>query len=415
MDVGRTAAPPSRPRARWLALAGTTSLLLLLIAVVPGSRTEASPTEGCAGTFEAPETYPAGPNAHVVASADMNGDGEPDLVAAAGPRERGEHYDPRVSVLLGGGDGTFGEPIATATGSSSTPKGFALADLDVDGAVDLVTANADIAPAGTVPGTISVLLGKGDASFEEPVLYHVGDGPRDVDTADLDADGVLDLAVDNIRSDEVSTVLGRGDGTFFPATEYRTDYPFIQPVGDVPRSLTAADLDGDGVVDLATANGHSDDVTFLRGEGDGSVGPPIPSLAGEDPDQIAHGDFDGDGVLDLATTHFASDVVSTMRGTGLGAFEPPVQYRTVGAPRSIEAVDLHGDGLLDLVMADSASEAVVVLPGEGGGTFGELVGHPTGQRPLDATVADLDGNGVPDLAAALPGRDEVAVLLDGCP
>ncbi|MEE9533311.1 MAG: VCBS repeat-containing protein, partial [Acidimicrobiia bacterium] len=136
------------------------------------------------------------------------------------------------------------------------PRSVAIADLDGDTVPDLVTANP-------ISDNVSVLLGNGDGSFQANVSFAAGRGPTSVAVADLDGDSVPDLVTANDGGccdlGDVSVLLGNGDGTFQAAVSFA--------VGDVPLSVAVADLDGDTVPDLVTANINSDDVSVLRGNG----------------------------------------------------------------------------------------------------------------------------------------------------
>jgi hypothetical protein len=125
-------------------------------------------------------------------------------------------------------------------------------DLDGDTVPDLVVANSS-------SDDVSVLLGNGDGSFQAAVSFAAGNGPRSVAVADLDGDTVRDLVTANSRGSgsggDVSVLLGNGDGSFQAAVFFAA--------GASPRSIAAADLDGDTVLDLVTANQSSDDVSVL--------------------------------------------------------------------------------------------------------------------------------------------------------
>ena len=140
--------------------------------------------------------------------------------------------------------------------------------------------------------------------FYDMLSFSAGDGPFSVATGDLDGDGNLDLAVANYYSDNVSVLLGNGDGTFQTAANYGA--------GDGPVSVATGDLDGDGNLDLAVANSNSDNVSVLLGNGDGTFQTAANYGAGEVPFSVATGDMDGDGNLDLAMANYYSDNVSVL-------------------------------------------------------------------------------------------------------
>src|SRR5262249_37742007 len=145
-----------------------------------------------------------------------------------------------VSILLNTGAGAFQAPPSYATGKVAA---MALIDFNGDGHLDLAAANGAIGGPGAVRG----LLGAGGGAFLPPVHYTVGEGARAVAAADLDGDGVLDLVTGNSASATVSVLMGNGDGTFRAAVHY--------VAGLAPSAVAAVDLDADGDRDLVVTNG----------------------------------------------------------------------------------------------------------------------------------------------------------------
>jgi hypothetical protein len=294
--------------------------------------------------------YDAGKQPQSVAIGDLNGDGHPDL-AVANPTIN------KVSVLLGNGDGSF--QSAMSYGVSRYPHSVAIGDLNGDGYLDLAVAGGNH-PPDDFSDNVSVLLGNGDGTFLSAVNYGAGYDSESVAIGDLNGDGYLDLAVANQWSDNVSVLLGNGDGTFLSADNYGTVR--------MPRSVAIDDLNGDGYLDLAVASGGSIDnvnVSVLLGNGDGSFKSYVSYGAGYSPRSVAIGDLNGDGDLDLAVANF-SDKVSVLLGNGDGSFQSAVSYSHAGRfPQSIAIGDLNGDGDLDLAMANDQSLNVSVLLGNG--------------------------------------------------
>ena len=163
-------------------------------------------------------------------------------------------------VLLNAGDGSF---FSQTLLPGYSPGSVSIADIDGDGALDLVVDDDDNGP---FDGDIAyVHLGNGDGTFGSAQAFEADElileGSKSF--GDLDGDGALDLVTTNISANEVSVLLGVGDGTFGPAQEFG--------VGDTPRSVAVGDLDGDGALDVVTANGGSDDVYVLLGQGGDTV------------------------------------------------------------------------------------------------------------------------------------------------
>jgi len=119
-------------------------------------------------------------------------------------------------------------------------------------------------------------------------------------------DGFLDLVTASFNSDDVSVLLGAGDGTFGAVAT------FAAGIGVTPYSVAIDDLDGDGFLDLVTANFFSDDVSVLLGAGDGTFGAAATFAAGDGSTSVAIDDLDGDGFLDLVTANFFSNDVSVL-------------------------------------------------------------------------------------------------------
>ena len=166
---------------------------------------------------------------------------------------------------------------------------------------------------------VSILLGKGDGTFEGPVNYIVGDQPLWVATADFNHDGKLDLVVANSLSNSVSVLLGNGDGTFGPAASFATpDFPAFVGVGD---------FNGDHNLDLVTIDesGVCPCISVLLGNGDGSFQePPINTMPPDPAAAIGIGDFNQDGKLDLVTAgQFGSaSEVGVLLGNGMEPSPP---------------------------------------------------------------------------------------------
>jgi hypothetical protein len=148
----------------------------------------------------------------------------------------------------------------------------------------------------------------------------------------------------------VSILLGNGDGTFQTALNY--------PAGTVCFSVAVGDFNGDGKPDLAVANSS---VSVLLGNGDGTFQAAVNYLAGPYSTSVAVGDFNGDGKLDLALTDESGSSASVLVGNGDGTFQPAVSFGTGAEPVSIAVGDFNGDGKADLAIANEASNNVSIL------------------------------------------------------
>ncbi len=282
------------------------------------------------------------------------------------------------------------------------------ADVDNDGDLDLVAVAGRFNPSNT---TIDVLLNDGSGTFTR-TRVEGGVGPSSVVVADLDGDGVLDLVVPNTgffdegdpTAGSVSVLLGDGDGTYAPEVRYPT-------TGATPTDVAVGDFDGDGVVDIVSARQDDDtqkfDFDLLTGNGDGTFTaddiPQVVSLPGSgvSPPQIAAGDLDGDSVPDLVVGGVSRFNDAVLINDGTGTFTVTL-YGVSGAVDS-HLADLDHDGDLDLVSAGGnggISGFAYIQRNNGDGTLAEVEPIRTSRNPLAVGIADLDRDGRLDILVA---------------
>jgi predicted phosphodiesterase len=311
-----------------------------------------------------PPTFDVGVRPVAIAVGDFNNDGNLDLVVAnfGNPDLKKKAEDGDISILRGNGDGTFqtAQTFAVADSNPTKPIGplfVAVADLDGDGDLDLAVTIRDA--TSSTSDSVSILLNSGTGTFPTHQLYPVGRDPVSLVVANLNSntDSIPDLAVVNFLSKTVSILLGNGDGTFDDPG--LTPLPPLNPApittGTQPISIVAGNFDSDSIVDLVVANFGDRNVSFFKGHGDGQFDPATnsPSLA-KNPIQAVAGDFNGDGTLDVVTANAAksiSVVLGEVDGLGVFDFAKPPQSETVaGGQFAVVSGDFNGDTKPDLAV-----------------------------------------------------------------
>ena len=354
-------------------------------------------------SFGGPKSYGAGRYPFAVAIGDLNADGKLDLAVA-------NYGASTVSVLLNRGGGRFRAKVDHATGPH--PSSVAIGDLNGDRKADLAIANQGTEDK---PGaTVSVLLNKGDASFEAKRDFQTGRAPRSVALGDLNGDGKPDLATANDLSNTgtASVLLNTGDGTFESPVDYATSAGAY--------TVAIGDLNDDRMPDLAVADERG--VSVFLNSGNGSFATRLHYNTGGDfAISVTLGDLNGDSKPDLAVGNIGGDYkVSVLVNRGDGTFS--LKRYDAGAGYSVAMGDLNGDRKPDLVATDSLNgpdescdagdgTAVYVLVNRGDSRFARLA-YDTGCDPVSIAIGDLNGDGKRDIATANNGANTVSVLMN---
>ena len=352
-----------------------------------------------AGGFAPAISYEAGILPRALVAADFNNDGDIDIATA-------NELQGDITVMVGNGAGGFSLPEHFST--SSRPMELAAEDFNHDGLIDLAVTHL-----GGDTGPLMVLInsggiGAGWLGFKPPVAYAIGSGSRSVETLDIDGDGELDLVTTNRTDGTISVLLGNGNGTFDSAQTFFA--------ASLPRDSVSGDFNGDGMVDLAIADFLGGWVWLLVNLGSDANGwlgltSPSPwSTGGSGSHGIAAGDLDLDNDLDLIVANVQTGNLSVMLNDGKGGF---AQTTVIGvgatSAASVVLADLDGDGDMDSVNSNAAlSGSVTVLfnttdtcpidINDDGAVDTADLGILIGQFGTADPIADINGDGVVDTA-----------------
>jgi hypothetical protein len=337
---------------------------------------------------------------------DFDRDGRLDLAvtAQAGPTGSDEPPADGVSIYMNRGDWSFTDRVHHDV-TPRQPSGLVVFDLEGDQDLDILVANTIESSDRLVPDPlvrdIWFLVNDGGGSFSRGPgldLDPPAEGLHGVGAADLDGDGALDLLVAHARG--ITPLLNRGNGVFM-------DAGLIDLFPNVAR-FVARDLDGDGAVDLAASSYHDGGgLKILRNSGGGAFAALEPEIAVRQPTDIAALDVEGDGDLDLAVGVLespSSSHIAVYLNDGRAGFTPFQRRFPVGdQPTAIASADLDGAGGPDLVMANRGSNNASVLLNR---TARLLEPDCDGNGRLDACDPDGDGDGVNDTCDLCPGEDD---------
>src|SRR5215218_7152224 len=363
---------------RIILLLASAALAVLLVSSVVGAAATI--------TFAPAKNFPAGDDPRAVAAADLDKDGDTDIMTVHNAIDR-------VSVLKRRSDGTFAAQRKYATPALANPVAIESGRLDGDRDWDLVTTNEGSVgvTGGYREGGVSVFKNNGNGTFSAALDsrargIYAGYAPlRGLDRADLDGDGDEDLAMGIALGRELEpgalVMLGRGDG-YFGGTSGETRYFFryFESDGEIyhdndidsANDILINDLDGDGDRDLATTGSSNPgdnkfgNLYVFLGNGDGTFQNPQRLGTNERNVALTEADFDRDGDIDLATVNSnPSGKVSVLANAGNATFgdESTVQptFGVGNDPRDIIRARMNTDRKPDLVVANEGSDDVSVL------------------------------------------------------
>ncbi len=317
--------------------------------------------------------FPAGGLPSAVAIGDLNGDSLPDLVTSS------TRFSDPINVLLANPDGTFQAPRRFAVGAgldAGTTREIVLADFTGDGVLDIAVANP-------LSADVSLLIGLGDGTFQTHRRFDTQFQVSALAVGDFNEDGVADLVAGQVflTSNGLSILLGRGDGTFIPQIRFNSSFTDGQAV------VRVADFNGDQKDDVAVFGRNSGKVEILLGNGDGTftlagiftVGSVVIAA------QVA--DLNGDGKADIVTGDLNSPTIFLSLGNGDGTFQAMTSF--------VAGVDAVRRGVFNLAVGDFGSQVTLA----DGST---RLGAPDGKLDVIVNIAPRIGGGQSQLIV-VPG------------
>ena len=347
---------------------------------------------------------PVGTHPSMLSIADVNRDGNADILVANGGSGN-------LSVYLGDGKGGFSQPNGSPFSAGQNPTDIGTGDFNGDGNLDIAIANHGVK-------SVTVLLGNGKGQFSfspgSPFSVESNPHPHGIAVADFNGDKKLDIAIDSWAENKVLVMFGKGDGAFQP--------PGVKiDVGKMPyQRLRTADVNEDGNADILTSNFEGSSVSILLNDGRGNFTRkdfPAPP----DPFGIAIADLNGDHHLDIAISHYSGqgtdpskNGLSVLLGAGRGDFAlaKGSPFSTGHYPGTLAAGDLNGDGIADIVVPNYEDGSLTIyFCGRNGITPAAYSPIRVGRTLHGVLVTDLNHDGKGDIVVAEEEDNDVLVLL----
>jgi uncharacterized protein (TIGR03437 family) len=401
-----------------------------------------------AGHFHAPAggTVAVGSLPLAIALADMNGDGNLDIVVA-------NSGDNTITELLGDGTGAFTVATGSPFNVGSKPSSLAVADFNGDGLPDVATANS-------ANNNVTLLLGSSAGGFSAATSspFAVGTYPSFIAIGDFNGDGKPDAAVANLTGNSVTLLLNSlpaitaspaflslyavaghpaaaavavttSSRTSGGAYTVATSQPWLSstPASNATGGVTTVNLSANpatltagvysAVVRYKAANffDASTSVTLSAANPTGTLAaaPRSPFSVGASPQAVIVADLNGDGKPDIVTANYAASTISVLSGDGVGGFTQVAgsPFATGASPAAVAAGDFNGDGKTDIVTANAVGNSISLFLGNNAGTFTASGTFPVGSEPLSVLVADVNRDGKLDVVTVNNSGNNVSVLL----
>jgi hypothetical protein len=353
------------------------------------------------GTFESQMIYSTGIDSHpqYVITGDINNDNNLDIIVVNSKHDS-------IGTIMGYGNGTFATETVYPTGTNSHPSAVVLGDFNNDNRSDLLVVNTDT-------DSLAMFIGFDYALFKTPVTYGSIEnlGPQAIVTSDFNNDNYLDIAAAFFNSGTVGILLGYGNGSF----DDMMTYP--QENDSILAALAVDDVNNDDKLDIVVVDYGTNNIVILLGYGNGSFATSMIFSTGNDsrPYAIVIADFNKDGRLDVAVANFESNNVGILLGYSNGSFATVMTYPTGGGsnPVAIAVSDFNKDDRLDIAVVNDGTSNIGILLGFGNGSFANQVTYSehSDYFPCSIVVSDLTGNSLLDIIIANQHSNSISVFL----
>jgi hypothetical protein len=326
----------------------------------------------------------AADGATAVYAADMDGDGDLDVLSASDNDNKIAWYE---------NDGSGGFTAHTITTSALGTAAVYAADVNGDGYMDVLSASFG-------DNTIAWYENDGLGGFTAHTITTSASGARSVYAADLDGDGDMDVLSASINDDTIAWYENDGSGGFTAHT--------ISTAADGAYSVYAADVDGDGDMDVLSASINDDTIAWYENDGSGSYTAHTITTSALGATSVYAADMDGDGDMDVLSASQNDDTIAWYENDGSGGFTAHTITTSALGARSVYAADVDGDGDLDVLSASQTDGEITWYENDGSEGFTAHTISTSADRPLSVYAADMDGDGDLDVLSASYNDDKIA-------